>query len=295
MLTNKLCWLLLFFVGIVFAQEKKVDTVFIYEEIIVHDTVFIEKPLEDMVIRKAEILPKKNGKSLLKLFLKNKQIILTVDSLIVTKDIKKTQLENKKSSWVFGAKTGFGLISNSFLQQFDNSNQSNATLSVFTRKKIGNNFSLGTSLDVSMNLKSTSINTVNNPDLNGYFSINQMPLVFQSIKGKSTLLQVPIQIYYTFEKWIPSIGISGQRIKYDAIFWNTNLQENQNFIAQSYQLGYVFELSYVLSKHFAIYLNYQTYNSKELTFENKSDSSIQITTNSPINYKKIQVGFCYFL
>lgn len=59
MLTNKLCWLLLFFVGIVFAQEKKVDTVFIYEEIIVHDTVFIEKPLEDMVIRKAEILPKK--------------------------------------------------------------------------------------------------------------------------------------------------------------------------------------------------------------------------------------------
>lgn len=127
------------------------------------------------------------------------------------------------------------------------------------------------------------------------FSINQMPLVFQSIKGKSTLLQVPIQIYYTFEKWIPSIGISGQRIKYDAIFWNTNLQENQNFIAQSYQLGYVFELSYVLSKHFAIYLNYQTYNSKELTFENKSDSSTQITTNSPINYKKIQVGFCYFL
>ena len=47
---NNFCFGLLMLFHFGFSQEKKVDTVYVYEEIIIRDTVYIEKPLNKIKV-----------------------------------------------------------------------------------------------------------------------------------------------------------------------------------------------------------------------------------------------------
>ncbi len=63
MYKNKIYLLLLLYSFFGFSQEKKVpDTIFVYEEVIVHDTVFVQKPLDKIKIQKVIISPKNKEK-----------------------------------------------------------------------------------------------------------------------------------------------------------------------------------------------------------------------------------------
>ncbi|MBC8643688.1 RNA polymerase sigma factor [Flavobacterium lindanitolerans] len=87
MFQNKILLFFLAFTTYTFSQEKKIDTIYVYEEIIIHDTVFIEKPLK---IDKA-IFTETDKKDLLELTQNGKKI--TVDTLIINskKGLKKTK------------------------------------------------------------------------------------------------------------------------------------------------------------------------------------------------------------
>ena len=61
MLQNKFLYFFSLFSCFIFSQEKKVDTIYVYEEIIVHDTVFIEKPLDKFKIDKIIVTKGKKG------------------------------------------------------------------------------------------------------------------------------------------------------------------------------------------------------------------------------------------
>ena len=118
------CLLLLFFFNLIgFSQVKKVtDTIYVYETVIVHDTIFIEKPLDKISFDKIIITPGKNGgKPQLTIIQNNKKTILAVDSLIV--ESKKPARKPFPKPWVFGVKLAIGFNSNSFFNEFNSASQ----------------------------------------------------------------------------------------------------------------------------------------------------------------------------
>ena len=83
-------FLLLFQLG--FSQEKKVDTVYVYEEVIIRDTVFIEKPLAKLKVDKVILNQKGNKPSIT--FIQNKQTTIVSADNIIIKRLKNNIFSN---------------------------------------------------------------------------------------------------------------------------------------------------------------------------------------------------------
>ena len=109
MLQNKFLLLFLFIVFGAFSQQK-IDTVYVYEEVIIHDTIYIEKPIDK--IKLENIIFKKgpnDEKGIFEVTQNGKIIQILVDSTnIVLPKIK------SKKSWFFGGRLLLGTANNSF-------------------------------------------------------------------------------------------------------------------------------------------------------------------------------------
>ena len=116
MLQNKVLLLFLLFSLASFSQEKKVDTVYVYEEIIIYDTIYIEKPidkikLENVVFIKSEL----NKKYELQAIQNGKIVSLLIDSSTV----KFQKNKGFQKSWFVGGKFLTAIAHNSFFEQFN--------------------------------------------------------------------------------------------------------------------------------------------------------------------------------
>ena len=132
-------FLLLFQLG--FSQEKKVDTVYVYEEVIIRDTVFIEKPLTkikvDKVILNKEI---KGSKPSISVIQKKQTTIISADTILI-----KRFKNNIFSNLDYNLKLNSGIASVSLLKEFEIKNQPFLSFGLLVKKKLFNsNFSIGT-------------------------------------------------------------------------------------------------------------------------------------------------------
>ena len=101
MLQNKIVLLFLLVINFMFSQQK-VDTVYVYEEIILHDTIYIEKKLDEIKIDNAVLTKEKNSDKLsIEVIQNGKKIKIKLDTII---GIDKKQFGDfsKKKSWFFG-------------------------------------------------------------------------------------------------------------------------------------------------------------------------------------------------
>ena len=154
MFKNNYLFLLVFFNLIGFSQVKKVtDTIYVYETVIVHDTIFIEKPLDKISFDKIIVTPGKNGaKPQLTIIQNNKKTILAVDSLVI--EPKEPKQKSFSKPWVFGAKLSVGLNSNSLVKEFNSASQTTFGLGVFIKKILFHkNFAIGTGFEIYTNGK----------------------------------------------------------------------------------------------------------------------------------------------
>lgn len=259
-----------------FAQEKKVDTIFVYEEIIIRDTVFVEKSLDKIKIDKAIISSDKKGKKpQLTISQNNKKTIIPVDTLIIEK--------NKKSfgsNWKFGSKLNFGLNSNTLLKEFDAKHQPNIGVGLFVKKKVFHpDFSIGTGFETYLAMNSSQINNATSDSfLNGYyFTDDGNPKLFESLVTKGFQFQIPVQFYWEMKKFIPSIGIFGAVSNYESTFKGSSgnfplsLDESQKFNAKTFYIGYQFQLEYAIYKQFSIGLHYSYSNTKKIVFKRNKE------------------------
>lgn len=273
--------LLLFLVSFLgFSQVKKTpDTIYVYEEVIVHDTVFVEKPLEKIKIQKVIITPKnKEKKPQLTIIEPNKKTTIFVDSLVINRE---------KFPWNFGAKLFVGFNSNSLFKEFNNNAQSSFGIGLFTKKTLFHpNFAIGIGFETSLLMGNFDFQaSQNDSSLNGfYFTKERSPKLFNSIANKGFQFQTPLQIYWKFKKLSPSIGIFANISNYKSTFIGSSgsspfsLDETQTYKAKAFYFGYLAQIEYQITSVWSVALNYSFAEAKKLIF-NKDNESFGISRN----------------
>ncbi|OYU83051.1 MAG: hypothetical protein CFE24_13090 [Flavobacterium sp. BFFFF2] len=271
MLQNKFSFILYLFSCFIFSQEKKIDTIYVYEEVIVHDTVFIEKPLDKLKIDKIIVTKGEKGeKPQAILFQNNKKTIILIDTL---------EIETKKKSfisrWKFNAKCYLGLNSNDLLKEFNVKNQPCLGAGLFVKKTIFHpNFSVGTGIEINLTLNTVQLDNANsNSFLNGYYFTDVgSPKLFRSLTAKGFQFQIPFQFYWKIKKITPSVGVFGNMTNFEATFLGSSgnlpltLDETQTFDAKMFSIGYFFQLDYAVHKKWSIGLNFSFANAKKNVF-----------------------------
>lgn len=271
---NKMCILLLFFCFLGFSQVKKVsDTIYVYEEVIVHDTVYLEKPLDKIKIDKIIITPEKNGnKPQLTIIQQNKKTNLSADSLII---------ERKSFPWNFGAKLLLGFHSNSLFKEFNNKAQPYFGLGIFVKKTLFHpNFAIGTGFETCFSTSNFNFNaSQNGSSLNGYyFTDDGSPKLFNSITNKGFQFQIPLQVYWKIKKYTPSVGVFGNISNYKSTFIGSSgtlpllFDETQTYTAKAFYIGYLAQLEYQITNKWSAAINYSFASAKKLAFKGNSDS-----------------------
>lgn len=280
MLRNKVSILFLVLGNFAFSQSKKVDTVYVYEEIIIRDTIFIEKPFSK--IDKAVFISEENKKDKLELTQNGVVIQIPVDTLVLITDKKRIN-KAKTKSWFFGGKIHFGLADNSLFKKMGAPKNTGLGLGLWTQKKLfDSDFSVGIGFDAFYWMSPFSSNTQQDGELNGYyFTEKDEPKLFQSIENKHFQLQVPIQLYYKIGKFRPSVGWFVSTSNYKTQFLGSSgvlplkFDQTQTFKTEALQIGYLAELQYEISEHISVGVHFDFGTFKNLVFnniENKNES-----------------------
>jgi hypothetical protein len=301
MLQNKVFLLFILFSCIAFSQEKKVDTIYVYEEVIIHDTIYIEKPLNKINFEKVVFTKGENDeKGTLEFTQNGKKIEIKVDST----NIIFPKIKIHKKSWFFGGKMHFGYATNSLFKSLNASNTIGFGLGVWTRKQIfDSNFSVGIGLDGLYWSSPFSFDaSQNNSAINGYYFTNSnQPILFKSIENKHFEAQIPLQFYYKINKFMPSIGVFGSVSNYKSEFIGSSgslplsLDETQSYEAKAFQFGYLAELQYEITKKISVGLNFSSGSSKNLIFSNKNNKNQTFKTNNSFRENKFLVQLVYRL
>ena len=303
MLQNKFLFLFLLFSFFVFSQEKKVDTIYVYEEIIVHDTIYVEKPLdkiklENVVFTKGE----NNEKDKLEITQNGKKIQIQVDSTNII--LPKPKPKEHIKSWFFGGKLLFGIANNSLFKELNAPTNIGTGLGIWIKKQLFNpNFFVGIGFDGLYFTSPFSFDASQNDSaLKGYyFTENNQPKLFQSIDNKHFQMQIPIQFYYKIKKFTPSIGMFASVSNYKAAFKGSSgslplsLDETQIYKAQALQIGYLAELHYELTKHLSVGINFSSGKSNNLVFINKNDNNQSFKTSNAFTENRWQLQMSYKL
>lgn len=303
MLQNKFLFLFLLFSCFVFSQEKKVDTIYVYEEVIVHDTIFVEKPLnqlklENVVFTKGE----NNEKDKLELTQNGKKVQIQVDSTNII--LPKIKPKEHIKSWFFGGKLLLGIANNSLFKELNAPTNIGSGLGIWIKKQLFNpNFFVGIGFDGLYFTSPFSFDASQNDSaLNGYyFTANNEPKLFQSVENKHFKIQIPIQFYYKIKKFTPSIGLFASISNYKATFKGSSgslplsLDETQIFKAQALQIGYLVEVNYDLTKHLSVGINFSLGKSNNLVFVNKNDNNQSFKTANAFTENRLLLQLIYKL
>lgn len=299
MLQNKIILVFIILSNFIFSQVRKVDTVYVYEEIIIHDTIYIEKPLNNLNLEKVIFTKGENNeKDKLEITQNGKKIAILVDSTnVVFPKIKKPK------SWFFGGKLHFGLADNSLFKQLNAPNSLGLGLGIWSKKQLfSSKFSLGIGLNVFYWTNSFSVDaTQNNNGFSGYYFINNKPLLFKSLKNKHFQAQIPLQFYYKIKKFTPSVGVFASISNYKSEFIGSSgslpisLDETKSFTAESLQFGYIVGLDYKISKKISLGINYLSGKSKNLVFTNNDDKNQQFKTKNSLSENQFLIQMIYCL
>lgn len=283
MLQNKFLFLFLLSLCSGFSQQKTVDTIYVYEEVIIHDTIFVEKPLNQIKFDKTIFIKSETAeKDKLEVIQNGKKIQIEIDSTTI---VLPKSVRNK--CWFFGGKLHAGTASNSLFKQLNAPANIGVGLGIWVKKQISaSNFFVGIGIDALYWMSPFSFDaTQNDSPLNGYyFTQNNEPKLFQSIDSKHFQFQVPIQLYYKINRFITSIGAFAGVSNYKAIFLGSSgslpltFDETQVFKAEAFQIGFLSELQYELSEHISVGMNFSSGKAKNLVFTNKNDSGQSFTT-----------------
>lgn len=302
MFQNKYLFLFILFSYFTFSQERKVDTIYVYEEIIVHDTVYVDKPLNQLKLEKATFTKGENNKKdKLQITQNGKKIEIPIDSTNIV--LPKIKPKEHIKSWFFGGKILLGIANNSLFKELNAPKNMGLGIGVWVKKQLFNpNFFVGIGFE-GLYCTSTFVFDASEKDsaLNGfYFTENREPKLFQSIENRGFQIQIPIQFYYKIKKVTPSIGmftgISNYKASFTGFTGNTTLVSiTETYNAQALQIGYLAELQYELTKHISVGINFYSGKAKNLVFVNKNDNDQTFKTANTFTESKLFLELVYKL
>lgn len=282
------------FLGFSQVQKKVSDTVYVYEEVIVYDTVYVEKSFDKIKIDKIIIAPeRKDEKPQITIIQNNKETKITVDALIIEKN-------NASFPWEYNAKLLGGFNSNSLFKEFDDKPQNYFGIGIYVKKTLFNpNFAVGIGFETTFSLN-TLKGSQSNTSLNGfYFENDTIPRLFKSITNEGFQFQIPLQVYWKIKKIMPSVGILANISNYKSTFSGSSgnlplaLDENQSYTAKALFFGCLAQVDYQFTAKLSVGLRYSLSNSKKLFFTNGSDDGFSVARNSKQNSFGFSLGYIF--
>lgn len=267
------------------AQRKKTDTLYIYEKVIIYDTIYLEKALKlqpkDLALRSSSV----TGKELAgKDPVRNEVKGLNVS---VSKKIR------------FGAELGTGLKSSTWAKESSKkSSQFGINAGLWISKPIISKFSLMLSAHVYQ-WSSTFALDANKEDtwLNGYyFTDDHQPLLFQRFNNKHTEYAVQLKLLYDWKNFRPFIGFLANQNLYKMQFLvpeNDVLNKTDYFKTNQVNFGFSIGAQYKFMKKFLVSVEYQEYQMKNISLKNSSFNFDIFKTNNTFAERKINLGISY--
>ncbi|MCS3532704.1 hypothetical protein [Chryseobacterium sp. JUb7] len=267
-------------------NKKKIDTVYVYEKVVVYDTIYLEKPLK--IVPKDIIISDRN---IAEISIKNN--LLAEDS---NTEIRTSYL------FQYGIETGIGIKSSSWARELSSHKQQMGEhFGAWISK---NFFSPRLSLMLSANIyhwNSTFDLDANKEDtyLNGfYFTEDHQPLLFQRFNNKHFEYAIQLKFFYEWKNIRPYAGLMMNRNTYKMQFLvpeNNVLDKSDDFKTTQNNLGFSLGIQYRVFRRFLISADYQQYKMKNVSLKNSSFDFDIFKTNNTFAERKISLGISYII
>ncbi|WP_415328336.1 hypothetical protein [Chryseobacterium sp. MMS23-Vi53] len=295
MFLKKLLFLFLVItVNFSFAQKhkkrKKVDTVYVYENVVVYDTVYLMKPTKfaqnDVIFPEFKVEETK--------FVRN----------IYKEEIEKQRAINrarrrKVRTFEFGLEAGTGLHFSSWAKDFSNNPQFGENLGIWFSKNIfdprlslqlsANVYDWNSSFDLDANKEDTNFNGF-------YFTKDAQPLLFQKFNNKHFEYALQLKLFYEWNNFRPFAGFLVNRNSYKMQFLvpeNGVLNKLEDFKSKQINMGFSLGIQYRLFRKILLALDYQQYQMNNVSLKNSSFDFDIFKTNNTFAERKINLGIVY--
>lgn len=269
------------------AQRTKTDTVYVYEKVIVYDTIYLEKAIK-RYFKDVNI-----SKPILKEpIIKNHTFKIENENELR----KKVAL----SKFHYGIEAGIGFKNSSWANEITNKQQFGQNLGIWASKNIVPNLSLLLSANV-YHWNSTFDLDANKEDtfLNGfYFTEDDKPLLFQRFNNKHFEYTAQLKLIYKWKNIRPFVGFLANQNRYKMQFLvpeNSILNKLDDFKSKQINYGFSFGIQYRVFTRFLIIIDYQKYLLKNLSLKNSSFDFDIFKTNNTFAERKINLGISYFI
>lgn len=295
MIFKKILFLLLILLISFFHSQrrKKVDTVYVYEKVVVYDTIYLLKPVR--------FTP--NGP----LFSEPK-----VEEKFFVRNIYKEELEKQRTKnrirkqrfgiFEYGIEGGLGIKNSSWIKAISTERaQVGENFNIWISKKI---FSPQIYLLLSAGIwhwNSTFDLDANQDDtiLNGfYFTRDGQPLLFQKFNNKHFEYSAQLKFLYEWKNIRPFAGILLNHNTYKMQFLvpeNNILSKMDDFKSDQTNFGFILGVQYRLMRKVYLSLEYQQYNMKNLSLKNSTFDFDIFKTNNTFAERKINFGISYVI
>ncbi|MBK1897489.1 hypothetical protein [Chryseobacterium paridis] len=274
------------------AQKKKIDTVYVYEKVIVHDTIYLEKPIK----------LKLNGISIPSLNLVETEIKDINRANIVDNKTEPSKQSLLPTNFQYGITFGIGLKNSSWAKELSNKKQQfGENIGAWISKSIitprlslmlsANVYYWNSTFDLDANKEDTYLNGF-------YFTEDLQPLLFQRFNNKHFEYALQLQLFYEWKNIRPFIGFLANRNVYKMQFLvpeNNVLDKLDDFKTSKNNYGFTFGVQYRLMKRFLLSLDYQWYQMKNISLKNSSFDFDIFKTNNTFAERKINLGLSYII
>ncbi|QQQ30009.1 outer membrane beta-barrel protein [Chryseobacterium indoltheticum] len=279
------------FITSTFAQRKKTDTIYVYEKVIVYDTIYLEKAIK--------LKPVKLMLSSLEIQAKE---IKSIPQNTNKEEIEEQLNKISVNKFQYGIEAGIGLKKVSWAENLSEKNQQfGQNFGIWISKNIINpNFSLmlsatiyhwNSTFDLDANKEETYLDGF-------YFSKDNQPLLFQRFNNKHFEYILQLKAIYEWKNLRPFVGFLANKNNYKMQFLvpeNNVLNKLDDFKSNQVNFGFSLGLQYLLFNRFLIDVEYQHFKIKNLSLKNSSFDFDIFKTNNTFAERKISLGISYFI
>ncbi|MCD0477697.1 hypothetical protein LPB90_04480 [Chryseobacterium sp. LC2016-29] len=279
------------FITFAFAQRKKTDTIYVYEKVIVYDTIYLEKAIKlkpaNLMFSSLEIEEEEI-----------KEINRNIDKEELEEQIKKLRTK----SFQYGIQAEIGFKKANWAEFLSEKNQQfGQNLGIWISKSIidpkfslmlsANIYRWNSTFDLDANKEETYLDGF-------YFSKDDQPLLFQRFNNKHFEYVLQLKAIYEWKNLRPFVGFLANKNSYKMQFLvpeNNVLNKLDDFKSNQINFGLSLGLQYRIFNRFLIDVEYQHYKIKNLSLKNSSFDFDIFKTNNTFAERKISLGISYFI
>lgn len=287
------CCVAFFFWSISWSQTKTIDTVYVYEEIVIHDTIYIEKTLDNLTLHGPILEFKDKDSSVLSYECAGKNKKIELNKLVIKDSVtnKTRKMDDAKKSalanWSVGIRACLGRNYSSAFNPSNISENNGYGLGVLLMKRfLSKNWYVSAGLNVNYFPKSRTFeNQSSESGLNGFYIANNQPNLLVKTFDECRQIILPVQIHYNIKKFVPSVGILyGLNTYYGTIqnssgFIPLSLDQTIEAKLKSNFWGGNIELGYLINKYLIASVNYSFSKIKEIHFYENSTPLFTVKDN----------------